>query len=332
MKNSIFQRLTKEEVCQTLQFQGEHCGNLSGNWHAVDTSLFSARSPLFSKLNSALYTDTFAPINVLAQRAYLAAARRLKSKREFRTYFGDRIRGDIGDYIQARLYSFGVWEPNLSRFIESRIKPDTWAVDIGAHVGYFSLLMSRLAPQGHVKAIEASPATFRQLCEHLELNRASHVTATNAAVAASAGSVKLYNSKWGAGNTGNNSLIAHQEDATSVTVPSDTLMSIIGINYAKRVSFIKMDVEGAERPILEEILSHRDLFAERLTVVAEVADANLDLVDRFLSAGFSCSVLENNYGLDAYLAKKTSEPKPWAGSRPPGADLIFERSFAGGVR
>ena len=281
--------------------------------------------PWFSKINSALYTDTFAPVNVLAQRAYLAAARRLKSQREFKTYFGDRIRGDIGDYIQARLYSFGVWEPNLSRFIESRIKPDTWAVDIGAHVGYFSLLMSRLAPQGHVKAIEASPTTFSQLRDHLDANGRRNVTAINRAVTAEPGEVKLYNSKSGDRNTGNNSLIPPSGYTPYSTVQGDTLTNIIGINYAKRVSFIKMDVERSERPILEEILSHRDSFAKRLTVVAEVSDANLDLVDRFLSAGFKCRVLDNHYGLDAYLAKRTAEPRPWAGERHPSADLIFER-------
>ena len=111
----------------------------------------------FSDLNSLLYSNRFSKLNVLAQRAYLGAARSLKSRREFKTYFGDSIRGDIGDYIQARLYSFGVWEPNLSRFIESRIKPDTWAVDIGAHVGYFSLLMSRMAPQGRDFKERAAP-------------------------------------------------------------------------------------------------------------------------------------------------------------------------------
>ena len=286
----------------------------------------------FSSLNSSLYTPVFSRANVLAQRVYLAAARLINPQREFKTYFGDSMRGDIGDYIQARLFSFGVWEPNLSRFIESRIKPDTWSVDIGAHVGYFTLLMSKLSPQGHVKAIEASPTTFSQLREHLDANRRRNVTAVHRAVTAEPGKVKLYNSKWGDGNTGNNSLIAPQEEAMSVTVPSNNLMSIIGINYAKRVSFIKMDVEGAERPILEEIITNRDRFSKRLTVVAEVSDANLDLVDRFLSAGFKCSVLDNHYGLDAYLAKRTAEPRPWAGKRHYSADLIFVRSFAGGVR
>lgn len=298
-----------------------------GDFGPLNRKVYFERSPHFSKINSALYTETFAPINVLAQRAYLAANRAISPHREFETYFGSRMRGDIGDYIQARLFSFGVWEPNLSRFVESRIKPDTWAVDIGAHVGYFSLLMARLAPQGHVKAIEASPTTFRQLCEHLELNRAFHVTAINRAVAASPGTVKLYNSKWGAGNTGNNSLIAPPPDAMRpwVNVPSDTLMGTIGGNYAKRVSFIKMDVEGAERPILEEIITNRDRFAERLTVVAEVSDANLDLVERFLSVGFKCSVLENRYDFDAYLSRRTDDPKPWEGKRHWSADFIFER-------
>lgn len=278
----------------------------------------------FSQINSILYTDVFHQMNVLAQRAYLAAARRTRPKREFKTYFGDYLQGDIGDFVQSRIYSFGIWEPNLSRFVESRIQPDTWAVDIGAHVGYFSLLMSRLAPRGHVTAIEASPSTFSQLTDHIAYNRRTNVTAVNKAVAEKPGRVKLYDSKWGAGNTGNNSLLPPSQDAPGVTVPADRLLSILG-NDARRVSFIKIDVEGAERPILQEILVNRKEFARNLTIVAEVSDANLHLVDWFLSAGFRCSVLDNHYGLDAYLAKRTTEPKPWTGTRHPSADLIFER-------
>lgn len=287
-------------------------------------SLYLGKQMLFSHVNSALYTSTFSWANVLAQRAYLVAARAVQSRREFRTYFGDSIRGDISDFIQARIFSFGIWEPNLSRFVESRIKSDTWAIDIGAHIGYFTLLISSLAPQGRVTAIEASPSTFQQLSEHLSINSRRNVNAVNKAVAAVTGDVRLYNSKWGAGNTGNNSLIAPETPTACSVVPADTLMNIIG-DDAKRISFIKIDVEGAERPILEEILMHQGAFADSLTVVAEVSDANLDLVGRFLSAGFKCSVLENFYGLDAYLSKRQEKPKPWAGTRHPSADLIFER-------
>lgn len=279
---------------------------------------------VFSQINSMLYSVAFHEINVFAQRAYLAIARRVKACRQFKTFFGDTITGDIGDYIQSRLFSFGIWEPNLTRFVQSKIKEDTWAIDVGAHVGYFSLMIARLAPKGHVTAIEASPTTYAMLRDHLRINRRWNIDAINKAVAEQPGEVRLYNSKHGAKNTGNNSLLAPKTPTSYATVEADTLMNIIGVN-SHRVSFIKIDIEGAERPVLNEILSNVDRFASNLTVVAEVSDANLDLVDRFISAGFRCYVLENNYDLDAYLAKRTADPKPWAGTRPSGADLIFER-------
>lgn len=278
----------------------------------------------FSNINAKLYSVAFPEINVFAQRAYLAMARKIKARRKFKTFFGDTICGDIGDYIQSRLFSFGVWEPNLTRFVQSKIKHDTRAIDIGAHVGYFSLLMAKLAPDGYVTAIEASPTTFAQLLTHLSTNKRWNVVPVNKAVATARGEVRLYNSKWGAGNTGNNSLIEPQTPTPYTSVPADCLMNIIA-KRSKSVSFIKIDIEGAERPVLEEILANKDMFANDLTIVAEVSDGNLDLIDRYASNGFKVSVLENFYGLDAYLSGKRSEPKPWTGKRHPSADIIFER-------
>lgn len=277
---------------------------------------------MFSRINSALYTPAFSRIHVFAQRAYLRALRAVKPHRTFKTYFGARMSGNIGDYVQARIFSFSIWEPNLSRFMEQRIEPQTVAVDIGAHVGYFTLLMSQLGKK--VIAIEASPSTFEQLSCHAETNGCTNVTLVNKAVASHPGEMKLFKSQWGEGNSGNFSLIEPANSAGYALVKTDTLLSILG-DEAKKVSFIKIDIEGAERPVLEEIVNNAGAFADRLTVVAEVNNANLDLVDRFIAAGFRCSVLENFYGFDAYLSGRVDEPKPWSGGRHPSSDLIFER-------
>lgn len=278
----------------------------------------------FSSINSKLYSPAFSDFNVFVQRAYLAVARRIKARRKFKTFFGDTLTGDIGDYIQARLFSFGVWEPNLTHFVQGKIKPDTWAIDVGAHVGYFSLMIARLAPRGRIKAIEASPTTYSQLLEHLLINKRWNIDTFNKAVAAAPGEVPLYNSKYGKNNTGNNSLIAPDTPTDYTTVQADTLMNIIG-SSSHRVSFIKIDIEGAERPVLEEILANKNSFANDLTIVAEVSDDNLDLIDRFARNGFKVSVLDNFYDLGSYLSGKRSEPKPWAGKRHYSADIIFER-------
>ena len=41
MKTSTIQRLKKSEACQTLLIRGEHCSNVSADWHTTDTALFT---------------------------------------------------------------------------------------------------------------------------------------------------------------------------------------------------------------------------------------------------------------------------------------------------
>ncbi|MGX9429205.1 MULTISPECIES: FkbM family methyltransferase [Bradyrhizobium] len=277
----------------------------------------------FSSINSALYTPSLSKAHVLAQRAYLRSVRALKEHRKFETYFGARLSGNLSDYIPARIFSFGVWEPNLSRFMERKIGPETCAVDVGAHIGYFTLLMSKLARE--VVAIEASPHNYQELSRHVAENGRRNITVVNKAVAASRGQMKLFESKFGGSNTGNCSLIAPRDGSNYSMIQTDTLIGILG-DRAKRVSFIKIDIEGAERPVLEEIIRNADAFDRSLTVVAEVSDQNLDLIESFSAAGFKCSVLDNFYEFDAYLSGRIDEPRPWNGSKRASADLIFERT------
>jgi hypothetical protein len=53
---------------------------------------------------------------------------------------GWHITGHTRDWIQRNLYYFGLWEPNLSAWIESRLSPGDVFIDVGANIGYFTLL------------------------------------------------------------------------------------------------------------------------------------------------------------------------------------------------
>lgn len=64
------------------------------------------------------------------------------------------------------LSTHGVWEPELSAFIDSLLEPDGIFVDIGAHVGYHSIrVLSRLGTSGAVVAVEPG-ARERELLRH----------------------------------------------------------------------------------------------------------------------------------------------------------------------
>ena len=89
------------------------------------------------------------------------------------TRFGGVMQGNTQDLIQRYLYWFGVWEPQLTCWIKSRLPPRRVFVDVGANIGYYSLLAASLVgDDGQVVAIEASPSIYRLLCNNLELIRA----------------------------------------------------------------------------------------------------------------------------------------------------------------
>jgi len=80
-------------------------------------------------------------------------------RRLARTYFGGVMSCDLGDFIGNIIYHFGVWEPHVSAYIQSRLKPGDAFCDIGANIGYYSLLASRaVGPRGAVIAVGPSTA------------------------------------------------------------------------------------------------------------------------------------------------------------------------------
>ena len=95
--------------------------------------------------------------------------------------------------FRGKFFVFGIWEPNLTNFVQQRLRVGDTFVDVGANLGYYSLLASKLVGAlGHVVAIEASPAIAAHLTKNLHLNNATNVRVVNAAAADRAGTLALY--------------------------------------------------------------------------------------------------------------------------------------------
>lgn len=70
-------------------------------------------------------------------------------------------------------YWLGTYEPELQAALRELIQPGMVAYDVGANIGYISLIMARLVgPQGRVFAFEALPANLERLRNNLQLNGA----------------------------------------------------------------------------------------------------------------------------------------------------------------
>lgn len=127
------------------------------------------------------------------------------------------------------------------------IAPEDVVVDIGAHIGIFTLFAARQTRNG-VYSYEASPTNFACLTANIAANGFSHVHATHAAVADRDGTLSLYLQP----GTGANRISDVAADAAvdRVEVPAVSLGKIIEDHKLQRIDLVKMDCEGAEGLIL----------------------------------------------------------------------------------
>ena len=151
--------------------------------------------------------------------------------------------------LNARLFSQDKWEPGVADCLRQVIQEGNTFVDIGAHVGLYTLLASKLVgPQGRVFAFEPDPLASELLSKNLVLNNATNVTVLTMAVSHKKGSASLVTSRWGNGSSslGVVPLEAGYGEELSVTTTS---LDAFCDERAIRPDVVKIDVEGGEAAI-----------------------------------------------------------------------------------
>jgi FkbM family methyltransferase len=276
------------------------------------------------------------PVARLAFRVYDKALRTLGSTHVATTYFGARLACAPADYIQRMILYFGVWEPNVSKVIEQNLAPGDVFVDVGAHIGYDTLLASlRVGPKGKVVAIEASPRTFDLLQDNLALNAfATNVRAVNAIVADRPGKLELYEAD--STNIGAATTVASRGGALLGPVDALPLENILNVEERRRLRLIKIDVEGAEPPIVQHLLDRLSDYPASMDIVVEASPDDDParwgaLFDRLRAAGFNAWGIENDYELEWYLRWRYPAPLQRVESMPKRQqDFLFTRRSSPG--
>lgn len=149
-------------------------------------------------------------------------------------------------------YFPGDYEKEHYDLLKEYLKPGMQVLDIGAHIGLFSVACSRLTENtGKIICFEPTPGTFSILKETLKLNHCDNVTAVQAAVSNKNGMATFYESKANEG-CNSNSLVKNRSERefSAYDVKLVTIDSITADNLLKP-SFIKIDVEGAELDALK---------------------------------------------------------------------------------
>lgn len=125
-------------------------------------------------------------------------------------------------------------------------------VDIGAHIGGWTVYMSRRFPHARVVACEPVPENFSLLEENLRRNQLTRVTPLNIAVAPRAGALTLFFNRECSAYSAAHPRRMHQRGA-SLSVPAITLSDCLTRAGVTHIDLLKCDIEGAEFSLLPSL-------------------------------------------------------------------------------
>jgi FkbM family methyltransferase len=190
----------------------------------------------------------------------------------------------------------GVVEPAVQDAVQKFLRPDMTFYDLGANIGFFSLMAARLVgPSGRVISFEADPEIAARLRENLAFNNFHHATVEQKAVWSEPTRVTFARADL---NTSLDRGLGHVElipssSAETITVEADSLDHYTATHPVP--DFVKCDVEGAELAVFQGA-SHV-LREKRPILLVEIhSPENHRLLSKqFRELGYTCTVLDENH-------------------------------------
>jgi FkbM family methyltransferase len=197
------------------------------------------------------------------------------------------------------------------------IPPDAVVIDIGAHAGQFTKLFAKLAPRGHVYAVEPGHYARVILRTALCLNRVGNVTVLPLALGERSGVATLTVPVKRSGSYGFG--LSHLGDsgdgaAELELVPLATLDDVAAALALQRIDFVKADIEGYELRLVQGARATLARFRPALLIELDPT--------RLARAGDSLDALWNELVALGYRAcEPTAAQTPLAAPR--GGDVLW---------
>ena len=214
-------------------------------------------------------------------------------------------------------YWLGTYEPELQSALRELIPASAVIFDVGANIGYLSLLLAKAAGEaGKIFAFEALPSNVEQLRRNLALNGMdTQVTVIASAVTQAPGPVRfLVHASGGMGKAAGS---AGREDQyqSEVTVPGISLDEFVYGQGNPPPQVVKMDIEGGEVMALKGM--HRVLTEARPLMLMELHGPESSRVawETLTAAGYEICWMRPGYpvvssqeamGWKAYIVAKPS--------------------------
>ena len=184
------------------------------------------------------------------------------------------------------------------------ITRDSIVVDVGAHIGSFSIMAARSAYK--VLAFEPEPNNYRMLKKNMELNHLENMSIFEVAVSDISGYQDIYT--YQGGSSADYSL--YKREITNIKtgrIRTISVEDIIRREDLPRIDFLKLDCEGAEHDILRNISF--ETAAKILGIAMETHSVppgfSIDIPNRLRELGFEVKMSRNG----GYLYARRTHPQ-----------------------
>lgn len=212
---------------------------------------------------------------------------------------GFRMDLDPSEWLQKNIRAGHLYEPDTVRLIHSIVERGDTCIDVGSHVGYFSLICAvMVGPDGKVISIDPQPDNCAKCLRNALLNDFTQINVVNAAVGAADSLVTLPHQR---GNDRSKlSLVDGWSDSdtsfafTTALVTLDTLLNTLGPMPC--IKLLKIDAENYEYEIL---LGARSVLPAVENIVIEIhphanAEKNHATCELLVSLGFDLFDMSRN--------------------------------------
>jgi FkbM family methyltransferase len=187
-------------------------------------------------------------------------------------------------------YALGTTEPEIQDLLAANVRSGSVVWDVGANIGFYTVIASRLVGSGRVVAFEPLPASCAALEENLRLNGMTNVDVARIALSDEAGTATL---NVFAGLT-ESRLQAHESASSTKPVVDRIDVRVSTLDAQLEVfpapSLLKIDIEGAESAALRG--ASVMLCEVRPTVICELHGTNAAVIDVLESSGYRVSTVE----------------------------------------
>lgn len=154
------------------------------------------------------------------------------------------------EHIQQQLFWYGEYEKELGIILKKILRPDNVFLDVGANIGYFSLLVANYSPTIKVISFEPVSELFQKLNENISINSIKNITTVNTAVGDTNEEIEMFisaNDNLGMSSFQQPENYSGKKEKVKVVTIDDWFIT----SGLTKIDLVKLDIEGSELAALK---------------------------------------------------------------------------------